>query len=76
MFFCLKNEDLREDRQKAQEHFRSVYFDAMREFDPESDDNKAQTLLNEYAAGKHPHSAAALDYHELLLKALPKPVSR
>jgi hypothetical protein len=48
----------------------------MREFDPESDDNKAQTLLNEYAAGKHPHSAVALDYHELLLKALPKPVSR
>ena len=72
--FCLKNEDLREDRQKAQERFRSTYFDAMREFDPESDQSKAQTLLDEYAAGKHPHSAAALDYYEILLIAQPKPV--
>jgi hypothetical protein len=72
--FGLKKPKLVMARQKAQEDFRSSYFDALREFDPMSGQSKAQALLAEYAAGKHPFSAAALDYHKLLYDAQPKPI--
>jgi len=65
--FRLRDEDLRQDRQKAQTDFRYLYFDALRELDPQKPgESKGQALLNEYAAGKHPFSAAALDYHRIL----------
>jgi len=72
--FGLTKPKLREARQKAQEVFRSNYYDALREFDPESGQSKAHTLLNEYAAGKYPFSAAALDYHKILQEAEPEPI--
>jgi hypothetical protein len=72
--FGLRKPKLCEARQKAQEVFRSTYFDALREFDPQSGECKAQALLNEYAAGKHPFSAAALDYHKILYDNQPQPI--
>src|ERR1017187_1275078 len=72
--FGLRKPKLREGRQKAQAIFQSTYFDALREFDPDSGQSKAQALLDEYAAGKHPFSAAALDYYRILYENQPKPI--
>ncbi|MBV8276234.1 MAG: hypothetical protein JO170_13390 [Verrucomicrobia bacterium] len=72
--FGLRKPKLCEARQKAQEDFRSSYFDALREFDPGSGTSKAQKLLDEYAAGKYPFSAAALDYHKILYERQPLPI--
>lgn len=72
--FRLKDEELRKARQKAQEDFQSRYYDAMRDFNPQGRKSKAQTVLDEYKAGKHPFSAAALDYYRILYESQPEPV--
>jgi len=68
--FQLKNDRLRVARQQAQETFRSKYYDAMRHFDPlDPQNSEAREILNEYSRGRWPFSAAALDYHKILLGA-------
>ncbi|MGC4001110.1 MAG: hypothetical protein QM767_28090 [Anaeromyxobacter sp.] len=60
---------LREDRQQAQETFQFDYHEALREANiGKLDESKVATLLDEYAAGKYPFSAAALDYYEIMLE--------
>ena len=65
--FHLKDEELRVDRQSAQEDFQSKYFDAKRKLDPEHpEQSEAQKLLNDYKAGKYPFAAAVLDFNQIL----------
>jgi hypothetical protein len=68
----LRDERLRQARQKAQETFRDKYYDAMRRFDPQVPQNaEATTLIDAYSHGRYPFSAAALDYREILVRAQP-----
>jgi hypothetical protein len=66
----LREEDLRQDRQQAQEEFADRFYDAMRSFDVERpQEGEAAKLINKYVQGQYPFSAAALDYHPILAKA-------
>jgi hypothetical protein len=67
--FNLKDEGLRQARQAAQENFWRDYCDAMKSFDPNSQQSEAELLLERYKSGAVPFSAAALDYHGLIQKA-------
>ena len=71
--FGLKDEELRIARQKEQESFLRKYKDALGEFNAETGHSKAQECLDGYEAGKHPFSAASLDYYRLFYDAMPKP---
>jgi hypothetical protein len=74
--FDLRKDRLRIARQEAQETFRSRFYDAMRELDPENlGQSKAQIVIRRYRAGWYPFSAAALDYHELMKQAEARLVS-
>jgi hypothetical protein len=68
--FQLQSEKLRIARQKAQEEFRSKYYDAMRKFDPSNPrQSEAWKVLEEYSRGRWPFSAAAIDYLKILSTA-------
>jgi len=69
--FQLEDEDLRQERQEAQEDFWDDYSDAMRKFKPQDPASyaAARQLLKEYRAGAHPFSAAALDYQQYVREA-------
>ena len=72
--FGLNDKKLCELRQKAQESFRLKYFDLLRELDPDNPDQaKVQKFIDDYAAGKYPFSAAALEYYRVFYRAVPKP---
>lgn len=58
--FQLFDEELRQDRQAAQEDFQDKYYDARRRSRAE-----AQRVLEEYMSGRKPFSAAALDYAKI-----------
>ncbi|MBI4909033.1 MAG: hypothetical protein HY820_35760 [Acidobacteria bacterium] len=65
--FQLRNEKLRQKRQKAQETFRSEYYDALRRTNPEDMvHSEALVLLDQYNKGEYPFSAAALDYLDVM----------
>ena len=72
--FGLNNAKLCVLRQKAQESFRLKYFDLLRDLDPEEPGHaKVQKFINDYAAGKYPFSAAALEYYRVFYNAFPRP---
>jgi hypothetical protein len=72
--FQLASEELRQDRQEAQDEFRNKYYDAMRRFDPNNAAaSEAKALLDKYERGSYPFSAAALDYWQILRAAQPGP---
>jgi hypothetical protein len=65
--FQLQSERLRIARQRAQEEFRSKYYDAMRKFDPaHPHESEASKIREEYLRGRWPFSAAAMDYLKIL----------
>jgi hypothetical protein len=64
----LKEEKLRQSRQKAQTEFQDKFFDKMRRYDPEAGQTDAEKLLAQYSQGREPFSAAVLDYYEGTLK--------
>lgn len=75
--FRLRDDKLIRARHAAQETFRDKFYDRMRKYDPNSPGRtEADALLVEYAEGRHPHSAAALDYYEFVQSNAPKPPPR
>jgi hypothetical protein len=73
----LREETLRQERQRAQEEFQDKFHDRMRRYDPDKGNVEAATLLAEYAQGRQPIAAAVLDFYEgTLIRRYPAPPRR
>lgn len=62
--FRLFTEDVRLARQEAQENFRDKYYDSLRK---ERNEEETKQILKEYREGRKAFSAAALDYHKIIV---------
>jgi hypothetical protein len=64
----LSEANLETDRQGAQEDFQDKYYDKKRKLKAQDRARELSVFLEPYRGGAEPFSAAALDFHELLVK--------
>jgi hypothetical protein len=69
--FKLKDDKLRQQRQKAQSEFQDKFYDTMRRYDPDSGQRDANRLLEEFSQGRYPFCGAVLDFYDILRERFP-----